>query len=845
MPFGFIGLPPVVGRANLTAANAGVSASYRLLVALYDDATPRTVRRYCCGPDCASVIVNDGVIWQQMALTGTYYNAITDYPTLKTSVLENEITPTDTIILPELSFSVSRSEDDLETWLYNVLMTVGVIRTVTVAAYVLPSGEELDVEDHLVFLGYLTGDSVRITAKAVELTAKSMLARIDDKLPRRTFGIFNSVTGRKVDPDAVDEPLPICYGDWTDDESNYQLAMRLTDTTLDANLRAQLCDPGLYGVGKVADVGGDGYVKWTDSSGEHRIKGLTGIANCCFYSVYNSGVNAYGNYTGEIIVRGTSDLNLLLNPEGDTGTAHGDPILQPGDLIVPSTAYGLRDDQGDLIENPVKIIESLLVELMGLDSTQIDRTSFDAQIAAKSTLKFRCFVDKETTYKAVLAGLLRDSGLVMSLEKGKVTLAKNLFIAGATTAEKATALQLTKERANYTETVDLLPDFMHFYGIKISYKRNPLKDSYERAELIEREGITQADRDTGKLLTIESDFIYRKEEAWACISNLAQQLLVSKPRALEVSIPHGLELNTTSLLCWSGGQENGNYYWVTSIEKNYRNSLAEGVQSLFIDTDFNYAVWVNDQAPDYDDALPSERDDSGFWLSGITDVAARYSRWGAGTVTPGDQGQYTDTSGNRFEPLVVEEGDEVTAQSHNLHKEALDFLTNLTVAHLPAENEPGPREIEGQTQYVSTVPIAVFHEGGVMVPFWKGISDGATATILNLADYAGITDISTIHNRLVEIHAICQPVDDLDNGPQFPAALAAGYELHEIGWFGDGQTLTMTFLAFGENTTLTFQAAGDPVTGHTFTVSYDKLAYKAYAWIAGYVIIHQELATNL
>lgn len=834
----------------------GNKLSHALLVVFYSDSTPISYRRYCSGPQSVNYIDLGTFINAKFA--GNWENAIIEAPLLRSAVLENDFLPR-SLILPELSITISKSETQgLEAWLYAHKMTVGAWETVTVEAYYKPSTSSLTAS-MLVFKGQLSGDSVVTDAANINITAKSLLAKISQKFPRRTFADL-VVEENEPDKSVNDSPLPICFGTWTDAESAYQLPMRLTETRHGMNLMGQLCDPLMWGVGGVS-----GSCHWVDSSGKNRIVDInaTNLPSKTKYNfnVSNSAVIAIGdgkgNRTGAVIALDSGLYNLSINESNEAGP-NGEPILQEGDYLLPELAVGLMtfnqavDPEvdppiNDVLEHPVMIILTLLYCCLGVPYESIDMDgSFTDVMTESGDLRYRCYIDQETTVDEALSSLLRDFGYLLTFDDGLYHLVKNNFVASITTDEQAAAFLLSSSRAGYSDKFNIMPDFADYYGIKFSYKRNPLKDCYEKTITVEREGTTQAVRDGGRLLELESQWIWRDADAQASINHLVQQLLVSKPRALEVDIPHGLTLTNESIIKIDGGQYDGEYYWITALERDYKNSVAGSIQALFIDVGFSYGRWVVDDAPDYDDATKGQRLTSGFWCETLSNAAAYYSRWGGAAITTADQGDYTDSNGQKFTTAgatgyPTSGWDRTEAAYHNHQKVANAFLVDTLVSAMPGVDEPGPRGGE----YEGTVPINGRHEGCIVIPFWRDIENGAgnKITLLDLADYADTIDplFTDPVNRIIEVSIICQPVASLAGGAAFPTGSGdpRDYEKHVIGWLNGGLSIVIPFTADGDNPSITIAPY---IT--TITAEFTK-ATNDYAWIAGTITLYQELTSDL
>lgn len=856
----------------------GTNVNYAVLVALYDNSESPECRRYCYGPECFSSITNTNSLF-----VGTFYNNIVNEPSLTNAVLDSEVVPTN-IILPEFSFDVALKGEasNLNDWLHSRFLISGSPYDIKVQVFLAKYATSFNPTTDLIFSGYISSDSISLKAGIVSLNAKTGMSFLGTNssgsrglssrsFPRQKFSENALIkdTVLQPDPDILDTVVPILFGDWTDDRSFYNIPCRAIDKTLAKDIKFFVSDPGPEGVYGICTTGSQ-KVKWVDSSGSGRVNAQakwsededgdpTGLNDHKLYFDYLEAPLKDWSY-----LVGSFPYNVRVNKDGEEGVSHGDPVFQSGDLFIPSSAGGLKNTGGFIEKNPINIIKLIMEYYCGLeDGFDFDGDDFDDWATLKNNIEVRAYINEDTDVKEVIGQLLFASGLVMTYENGFATLTDNYNVYGLGQDQEVLAqvdpnsseivdfTPLIQTRCNFEQTFNYLPDYSNVYGIKLSYKYNPATEAFEKNLLIEKPGTDDNIRKTKDLLELESYWLWREDDAMAAIGSLAQQILFTVQRTLEVEIPFGLDLNTSTILKWkTEDDEENNYFWITSIEQSFSDAKAT-ITAQFQDTHFLYGTWTGESAPTFEEATYEQKIYSGFCCADFEDEAAYYSRWGKDEphLDPVD-GVYEDYDGKvariEYKPAGnAPQGYYTQASEHNALINTIDHFINVKQFMGPAimneDLECWPGEHNGY--YAGQDPVKVGREGGLTVPFFLNLEKDHEYVLVKPDDLGGILPWSNAEDRLISLTCRVEGTND-SNSTSFPNSLNAARpegtwssSSEYIKFLGSNITISINISGYD----LEISTAGSPPSP---TIAY-RSGDKDYLLIAGFFTIGPKMVSAI
>ncbi|MDP8225609.1 MAG: hypothetical protein P9L99_19780 [Candidatus Lernaella stagnicola] len=566
----------------------GVTVNYQLLIRMTALLGPyKDTYRLCVG---RTAHVSGG------SYAGTYHGLATGEARLDEGVGTK---PFPELRLPEFTFAYAREDQDRYTgdmtdWLHNCKDSD---TTVYVYVYEVIAGANPD-DDDLVFLGFIANGGVTIQGDQVGIRADTLLSHYDFELPRLTFedvyeyddgGIY---VGR-LDQSIWSDYIPILYGDWTDQASEFAIPGFVIDHRPNQNLVARICYPNDEGVGSgIASI--TGLCRWTCSGGDSKEASVADVENVN-YSITDASLTA-GSFTA---------FNSYRDNES---------TFTQGDRLTSQLCSGNTDGDGDLLENPALIIQDLLLSYCGLSSANVDAVQF-ALAASKIPYKFRGYIDKrEKAISKIIADICRDAGLILTVDTNNdITIARHKLYHWTTS--RAALLSLNGHRVDHSQQITPRPEDWHYDGIRLKYGYHPATDTFRKTATA---GSTDYDDD--KILEIESRWIWRDVDAADILDQWYRALFTSYPTMLSCDIPMRLDVGLKSCVSWSGDGFSSRVFYVLRSARNWAGCSSQ-ITAVDSQLDLHRGQWMDTGAPAFGAATDAQKQTNGFWYD------TKYSSW--------------------------------------------------------------------------------------------------------------------------------------------------------------------------------------------------------------------------
>ncbi|MCL4234074.1 MAG: hypothetical protein KJ042_06110 [Deltaproteobacteria bacterium] len=388
--------------------------------------------------------------------------------------LRHELGTGGVVVSPAVRIELARGTDALTASDIAAIRAAEYFVGRRVRMYLVESARGVPSADSLVHVGMIERGDVEIGPYAVAISARDRIERDDRRIPALAYG-----DDAKIDPRWSGRAVPVLFGDFGAEQSDYWIEVACVDTqpfATDRPLRARLCRPGTHGI---ASFGAR--ATWTDSSGRPR-RDETG----------------YRDFEIHVVdaAAGTFDL---VGSEFDRMEVR----FESGDEIRVARPRCERDTDGRLIESPVEVIRHLLTDPingLGLGADEIDTASFASARAWADAWGYRCraLIDGETTVMDVIGRIGADFGLCLFVRSGLYTLVPAGGVDGAPTTTVDDARLLDAREWND-------PQRLGGEELALRYRRRPDDGQFTRRVA---SGATAP-------VTHESDWIFDDESARA------------------------------------------------------------------------------------------------------------------------------------------------------------------------------------------------------------------------------------------------------------------------------------------------------------------------------------------
>ncbi|MBZ0273135.1 hypothetical protein K8I61_13945 [bacterium] len=355
-----------------------------------------------------------------------------------------------------------------------------------VEVYLLTQEHPRPGEASLFHVGRVDRGDVEIGPDEVVITCRDRFAIEDRELARERFADVAS-----MDPRAAGRPVPILFGAWDREASDWWIPATIVDTALGSDtrrLRCRLARPGRYGL---ASFGAR--ARWLDADGRDK-RDETG----------------YRELPIVVIDAGKGIFELA---GSDFATI--ERRFAEGDRVVVDRPRGEIDAGGKLIERPADIVRHLLTDPdIGMDvpEADIDDASFDAAnaIADLYGYRARAYLDEETTVIGVIEEIGRAFAMKLAVRRGRYAIvlvgAGEPGAAVSHVADDATIIDLREWNDRHRDGTD---------RVEIVYRKRPDDGAMTRARLVDPPG------GFGPARRVESSWIYDDETAAAVGANWA------------------------------------------------------------------------------------------------------------------------------------------------------------------------------------------------------------------------------------------------------------------------------------------------------------------------------------
>lgn len=312
--------------------------------------------------------------------------------------LRHELGTGGVVVSPEVCIELARGADALTDADIAAIRAAEYFVGRRVRLYLVQSARGVPSADALVHDGMIERGDVEIGPFAVTISARDRVERDNRRIPALTYG-----EGARIDPRWSGRAVPVLFGDFGAEQSDYWTLAACVDTqphATDRPLRARLCRPGQFGIESFG-----ARATWTDASGRPK-RDETG----------------YRDF--EIrVTDAAAGIFELVGSEFERMEVR----FESGDEIHVARPRGERDETGRLIESPVGVIRHLLtdpVNGLGLSADALDAASFASARAWAGAWGFRCraLIDSETTVMDVIGRIGADFGLCLFVRRGLYTL---------------------------------------------------------------------------------------------------------------------------------------------------------------------------------------------------------------------------------------------------------------------------------------------------------------------------------------------------------------------------------------------------------------------------------------
>ncbi len=261
--------------------------------------------------------------------------------------------------------------------------------------------------------------------------------------------------------------------------------------------------------------------------------------------------------------------------------------------------------ESTLLENPVDILEDVLLNYVGIDAGSIDDDNFDDLRAELEFFSCRRYIDEELSSNTLLDELAIECMFDYFIQNDKYTVRGRLptFTVDRTFDET--------QVINNSMRVDSDPESLYANRINFEYDRDPVEEEYTRTG---QEDKTEAQTEIGLIIprTIRFNWLYLVSNT----TTIAQHLLLLYSTEVKVVSFSALGEGLLTKLADRVGLTYGNFtnrpLYVREYMKHF-NSIKCTINGYDMIGQFLPGYWCNDSAPNYDNADEQERASQGFW----------------------------------------------------------------------------------------------------------------------------------------------------------------------------------------------------------------------------------------
>ncbi|HPQ70344.1 MAG TPA: hypothetical protein PKW95_14545 [bacterium] len=450
-------------------------------------------------------------------------------------------------------------------------------------------------ESDRVFIGAIADDGVEITAATIRLRARHLLAKYDIRIPAQRFLIGT----RLGDAAKNGEPLPILYGAWRDKAARYALPAFITER------RTEIVDGSHYVGARLCAPNANGLY---DYSGRARWRFAGGTPHG-----FDIWAGQYARRTG---VDDLSAGTFALADSRAVDAGSGRNVWRRGDTVHLEYAWGNRDGDNLLIQDPVDVVYDLLRHYAGVPASKIGATITPGSGAQLSTsyLVRAHLSEARPTITGWISDLCRDTGLLLFIYNNKFELAHHPLWQWEYGAE-GDAVALDPRTVLDSQRHVFNPRSWNINQIVLRYRRAPDTGRYT-------EEIETGDDDAG-VLEIDSDWLWRPRDAQATLGYLAATVAVDN-RQLELTSPlAGLQLAVAERpagatgaariprVCWRGDDLEDAYFYPYRVEVDFAAARAR-VWAHGQALRFYRAVVAPDDAPSFAEASEAQKRAYGY-----------------------------------------------------------------------------------------------------------------------------------------------------------------------------------------------------------------------------------------
>ncbi len=461
--------------------------------------------------------------------------------------------------------------------------------------------------DNLFHVGIIERGDLCIDVESVQITCRDRLERDDRRIPATQY----------ADQDPIDEAargrfVPILFGDWGAESSDYWIPAACVDTdnSGDSNLVVQICRPGENGIDQFGFK-----ARWQDSAGKYK-RDETGYRELS--------LTTSGEAEGRAELIGSCFVDM-------------ERVWEDGDQIWIKSPRGERSESQSLITNPVDVIRHFLIDArigLGLGEADLDSESFDLVRQDLNEYQYRCrgYIDEETTVLTVISQICCEFGLKLIIRAGRYALIRLGLIRNLDNP----ALTLAPENIlSWKEWNDR--NRVGFDGLDIRYRLRPGDDILTRRCHYDSDPSAKS-----QAHVMEAKWIYDEQTAIVRTSNWALMFGgVVKTLQLEMDfLALGIKLGQFVRIEWSGMKD---IFQVTQIDYDFDLPIRLTMELMTLNRPKQTGVWsadVGEAVPDefggglmpatWDQADESQRIGLSFWAddSGENSDESNSKVWG-------------------------------------------------------------------------------------------------------------------------------------------------------------------------------------------------------------------------